>query len=223
MGAGLSPARTAVTSGSSPTCRLQWPCTAASKLAPAGSTSAEIEVLARAEDARAAVLQADLHLPAQDEHPLRRPVQWNSLRKPTGLCAAAGRRWASAATARLRLALGERRWLPRGSGAAVGVGEQDDLGEPGHSRRRRGRPRVVGATRRATMSAWRAWATSKRCPGSACSSGAGGSSVASWLSAGWAACSGRCAPAMRRAQQVGRARAGARSAGRAQAARSTSR
>lgn len=30
-----------VTSGSSPTCRLQWPCTAGSKVAPAGRVSAE--------------------------------------------------------------------------------------------------------------------------------------------------------------------------------------
>jgi hypothetical protein len=39
--AGPQPRTNSVTSGSGPTCRLQWPCTAGSKVAPSGSVSAE--------------------------------------------------------------------------------------------------------------------------------------------------------------------------------------
>ena len=41
IGPSGQPRTNSVASGSSPTWRLQWPCTAGSKDAPAGSTSAE--------------------------------------------------------------------------------------------------------------------------------------------------------------------------------------
>ena len=90
-------------------------------------------MLTRFENAGAAVLQADLHLAAQDEHPLRRDGAMK-------LAAKTDRAVAQLVATRRHQRRQHRVWiaLRQGDsglaefGAAIGVGEENGLGESGH-------------------------------------------------------------------------------------------
>jgi hypothetical protein len=97
---------------------------------PGGQPVVREEVLACVKDARAAVLQADLHLALQDEDPLRCVGAVEFAAKANGAFAqlqtTAGHQRGQA---RLRLAFGQRHCVLAKLGAAIGVGEERDLGE----------------------------------------------------------------------------------------------
>ena len=90
-------------------------------------------MLARFKDARPASLNADLHLPAQDKNPLRRTGAMKgaakSNRAPAQLKAA---RCKHVRQHRLRIALQKRHLLFTKTGAAVGIGKQNNLGKTCH-------------------------------------------------------------------------------------------
>jgi hypothetical protein len=138
------------------------------------------EVLARPEDPAAAVLQADLHLPAEDEHPLRRRCSGSRCESPPGCGAAAAAAGHQRRQRACRLAFGQRDGCSRKRArpsvsvkrmtwvnwAGMGVGRQ-----------------VVVETRNCASASATTWPVGGLMSSvMAASSAAGGSSVASWLS-----------------------------------------
>ena len=139
-----------VTSGSGLTCWLQWPCTAGSKGGRLGQPVVGEEVLAGAEHARAAVPQADFHLPPRISKSLRRlgaagrsresPPGCVERQPPLGI---SGDNWC------LGLALGEGpRPLHRKRARPSASGEQHDLGGSGGRQDRDGSPTAAGSRAR---------------------------------------------------------------------------
>src|ERR1051325_6077517 len=105
-----------------------------------------VEVLARPEAPHRAVAQTDLHLAAEDEHPLRIGRAMPRAAKPDRAVAQLmGRRRKHLVEQRLRIAFAKRDPFLSESGAAITVGEEHDLRESHGTSCKSGQPPALGA------------------------------------------------------------------------------